>query len=127
MDDPAAYTRLLTDIAGIATPRVMTELLAFADTFTALLSSTEIELNDFIKNTLASNSARTPARKILIPAGTVIAIQSILFELKDRERCNALPTPAMLMGLNNAQVTAMRSQRAQAKHDQAQDRLATLP
>ena len=44
MDNPVAYTRFLTDIAGIVTPRVMTELLAFADTFTALLSSTEIEL-----------------------------------------------------------------------------------
>ena len=105
----------------------MTEILAFADTFTALLLSTEMELNEFIKNALASNSACTAARKILIPAGAVIAIQSILFELKDRERCNALPTPAMLMGLNNAQVTVMRSQRVQAMHDQAQDKLATLP
>ena len=127
MDDPAVYTRFLRGIARITIARVLTEVNSYANTFQALLASTESELNEFVKNTHASNSARTATTKILIPAGSVIVLQSILFELKDRERCNAIPTREMLEGLDNIQVTAMRSQRAQALHDAAQDRLATLP
>ena len=126
MDDPENFMQFLEGIAGITTQRVLNEITTFADTFTALLSSTEIELNEFVRNTHAANSARTAQQKILLPASAVISLQSILFELKDRERCNALPTAVMLAGLNNIQVTAMRSQRAQAMHDAAQDKLATL-
>ena len=127
MDDPNTYQQFLVDVCGITIPCVMNEILTFATTFTELLSSTEVELNDFVRNTHAANSARAANGKILITAGVVISLQSILFELKDRERCNSLPTAPMLMGLNNRQVTTMRSQRAQAMHDAAQDKLATLP
>ena len=127
MDDQDIFTTFLTDVVGITVPRVLTELQAFANTFRALLASTDDELNSFIKNTHSSNSARVANAKILIPAGVVINLQSILFELKDRERCDALPNLEMLSNIDLLQLTVMRSQRALAIHDSVQDRLATLP
>ena len=127
MDDPAIFRAFIENVARITTNLVINEVSSFAPTFSALLASTETELNDFVRNTHAANSARTARTKILIPAGALIVLQSVLFELKDRERCNSIPNAAMLMGLDNLQVTAMRSQRAQAMHDAAQDKLATLP
>jgi hypothetical protein len=127
MDDQETYTTFLTEVVGIAIPRVLTELQTFANTFRALLASTEEELNSFIKNTHSSNSARAIAAKILIPAGVVINLQSVLFELKDRERCGALPNLEMLSSIDVLQLTVMREQRALAIHDSIQDRLATLP
>ena len=127
MDDPVVYSRFLEEICGITLPRVTAEILTFATTFAELLSSTEVELNEFVKNTHSANSARAANAKILVTAGAVISLQSILFELKDRERCNSLPTQVMLMGLNIRQVATLRAQRAQAMHDTAQDKLATLP
>jgi hypothetical protein len=127
MDDPNLFEGFIRTIVGITTPRVLQEILTFANTFRALLASTSKDLDSFIKNTHSSNSARANNAKILIPAGAVVMLQSILFELKDRERCNALPNAVMLAGIDNAQMTAIRAQRSQALHDAAQDKLATLP
>ena len=127
MDDPVLYEQFITTIVGITTPRVLREIITYANTFRALLSSTSKDFDSFIKNTHSSNSARAANAKILIPAGAVIILQSILYELKDRERCHALPNEIMLAGLDQAQITAIRAQRSLALHDAAQDQLATLP
>ena len=65
--------------------------------------------------------------KIIFPAGAVIVLQSLLYELKDRERCNALPSAVMLAGLDPAQMSTLRSQRTQAIYDSTQERIAVLP
>ena len=120
MDDQAVYTAFLTNVAGVTAARARTELLGFANTFRTLMSCTEDELDNFVKDTHSSNSARNANARILIPTRSVIVIKALLFELKDRDRCDALPTPIMLQTLDAAQVAVLRSQRNQALEDEAQ-------
>ena len=120
MDDPVVYLNFITTVAGVTVARARNELLSFADTFRALLSSNENELDRFVKDTHASNSARANNAKILIPTQSVIALKAVLFELKDREKCDALPNLAMLQGLNANQVSQLRARRNQAKQDESQ-------
>ena len=98
----------------------------FADTFEALLATSEKEFNAFVKNTHSSNSARANNAKVLIPTRAIISIKAILFELKDRGRCNALPTPAMLAALDAVQMNELRFQRSQAIQDKEQESQSTL-
>ena len=84
-------------------------------------------VDSFIKNTHSSNSTQAANAKILIPAGVVIILKSILYELKGREHCHVLPNAIMLAGLDPAQITVIRAQRSLALHDAEQDQLATLP
>jgi hypothetical protein len=53
----------LQDVAGITITRVLNEVTTFANMFRALLSSTDMELNEFVKNTHASNSAKNCTTK----------------------------------------------------------------
>ena len=127
MNGPLLFENFVTNIANIGTIRARNELYTFADTFAALLATTDQEISDFVKNTHSTNSARAANARILIPTGSVIVLQAILFELKDRKRCNALPTATMMSSLNAIQVTEMRGQRTQAIHDIEQNKLASLP
>ena len=98
----------------VNTPCVVNELLSFADTFLALLSASEKEFDSFIENTHASNSARETNAKILITSVAINLIKAVLFELKDHERCNALPNQVALNAINEGQIVTMRSSRTQA-------------
>ena len=118
MDDPVVYTNFLTNVAGVTVARARNELLTFANTFRTLLSSNEKELDRFVKDTHASNSARNNNARILIPTQSVIALKAILFELKDRDRCDALPTLAMLQAINANTINQLRARRNQAKQDE---------
>ena len=119
MDDPVLYVNFLTNVAGVTVARAQNELLTFANTFCTLLSSNEKELEKFVKDTHASNSARANNARILIPTRSVIALKAILFELKDHERCDALLTAAMLQALNANQMNQLRARRNQAKQDES--------
>ena len=44
----------------------------------------------------------------------VLGLKKILFELEDRDMCNALPNTAVLRGLDASQVSSMRKLRRQA-------------
>ena len=110
MDDPVLFNTFLTNVAGVNTPRVRNEIIGFAETFRALLASTEQELDTFVKTTHSSNSARANNAWILIPHSAVIILKSLLFELKDRERCDALPIAAMLQNLDQAQMLGLHLQ-----------------
>ena len=104
MNDPAVYTAFLTNVAGVTVSRVRVELLDFANTFETLLSCSEDELDAFVKDTHTSNSARAANSRILIPTRAIIAIKAILFELKERDKCDALPSRAALQGIDVAQI-----------------------
>ena len=104
MNDPAVYTAFLTNVAGVTVPRVRVELSDFANTFQTLLSCSEDELDAFVKDTHSSNSARAANSRILIPTRAIIAIKAMLFELKERDKCDALPTRAALQAIDIAQI-----------------------
>ena len=79
MDDAAIFEAFLTNIGGINAARARNKLLQFAPSFRGLLSTSEKELNNFVKSTHAANSARADNRKILIPTAAVIALKAVLF------------------------------------------------
>ena len=111
MDDAVIFAAFLEKVCGLAVSRARTEVLTLVDTFRALLTTTDDEIDAFVKSTHSSNSARAAQARILIPSGAVLALKAVLFELKDREKCNALPNPQILAALDAQQVTLMRAQR----------------
>ena len=127
MNDPAIYLNFINNVCQVNTPCVVNEVLSFADTFLALLSTNEKEFDNFVKNTHASNSATANNAKILILSVAINSVKAVLFELKDCERCNALPNQIMLNAINAAQIVTMRSNRTQAIEEIKQDSLAGPP
>ena len=85
-------------------PRNRNTLLQFVSTFNQLLSTTDEEIDTFVSTTHSANSGRV-----------IIGLKSILFELKDRAMCRALPNLATLNAITIIQVNALRSDRAEAK------------
>ena len=114
MDDENIYHNFLTGTLQIRPARVVDEITAFADTFRALLSTSEEDIDEFVKTTHSSNSARANNVRILIPTPAIISLKAVLFELKDRQLCNALPDQATLQGMNGVTLRVLRSQRQQA-------------
>lgn len=115
MNDQALFATFLQDHCGLENQAARGEIISFIVSFQALLGTTDEELDTFVKSTHDTNSARHHTQRILIPPGAVIKLKALLFELKDRERCGALPNLQMLQGLNAAQLAIMRTYRAQAK------------
>ena len=72
-------------------------------------------IDEFVKATHSSNSSRAVVARILINPNVTIALKPILFELKDRDICNAFLDVAVLGALNMAQINIMRRQRSDAK------------
>jgi len=88
-----------------------------SDSFTALLSTSDHDIDAFVKSTHSANSART-AQRILIPPAAIITLKAIRFELEDRERCGALPQLATLQALTAVQINYMRIQKTKSAQDQ---------
>ena len=84
MNNANEFTTFLTNTCGLTVPRARNEVITFVDTFDALLSTSEAEIDNFVKNTHASNSARVAAQRILIPSAAVITLKALRFELIDR-------------------------------------------
>ena len=129
MNDTNKFTAFLTNLCGLTVIRARNETNTFIDTFDALLLSTsEEEINNFVKNTHASNSARAAAQRILIPSAAVIVLKALRFELVDREKCRSLPDLAGLQGLDAASISIMRDQRTKSVEKKASfDALSKLP
>ena len=117
MNDPAQFTAFLTNLCGLTVARARNETIAFLDTFEALLSTSEEEIDNFVKNTHAANSARATANKILIPTAAAITLKAVRFELIDREKCGTLPDLAALQGLDAVSINLMRVQRTKSVQD----------
>ena len=120
MDDNNLFEAFLANVAGVTVDRARNEILQFITTFTALLGTSEKEIDNFVKSTHSSNSARAANSRILIPTTAVITLKAILFELKDRQMCDALPTMAMLTAIDAEQVDQLRIQRTQSIQDEIQ-------
>ena len=103
---------------NVNVPRTRNEILGFVNTFSALLATSDEEINEFVKNTHSSNSGRANNARILIPPNVPISFKAILFELNDRQICDALPGQAVLGAIGNAQLNITRRRRADAKQHQ---------
>ena len=114
MNDPAIFQGFVQNTLGVTTPRVRNVIFDFISTFEELLSTTDEEITNFVSTTHSSNSARANNQKILIPSNVAISLQALLFELKDRSLCNALPDAATLSAITALQLRALRRARAAA-------------
>ena len=114
MDDVNIFTEFITNIAGITTAPAIRAITGYINTFSALLSTRDKEIDDFVTNTHRSNSGLTARQKIYISPAAVLSLQAMLFELKDRRNCGALPTADVLQAINAQQIIMLRQARSQA-------------
>ena len=118
MGNPATFNAFLINVAGLIVPRVQNKISGFDYAFCALLSLNEKELDTFVSTMHSSNSVRANNVWIVIPSGAVIILKSLLFELKDRNRCDALPSLVMLQNLDIVQMSVLCAQRNQTIQDE---------
>ena len=71
MNDPAIFLNFLDNILQVRPVRVREEIITFVETFENILSSSDDEIDDFVKEIHASNSARTSNAKLLIGSNVV--------------------------------------------------------
>lgn len=111
MDDDNIFEVFLRDRLGLQNRRVRDAITEFITTFRDLLASTDEDIDTFVKETHSSNSARAANQKVLIPTSAVTSLKSVLFELRDRDKCDALPNAAALTGIDGAQLTLLKNNR----------------
>ena len=126
MNSEEVFTNFLRDVAGLTVARHRNAMSDFVGTFAALLSTRDKEIEDFVTNTHRSNSALAQRDKLYIGPAAVLSIQAMLFELKDRQNCGALPTEPVLRAITREQVILLRQARSQAKDQRDQRNNTTL-
>ena len=114
MNDPNIFNALIQTTLGVAQVRVRQAIYEFVNTYSALLTVADDDIDNFVKMAHAANSGRAAAAKVLIPSSVVVALKAILFELKDRELCASLPDEHVLEGITLDQLRIMRSNRNKA-------------
>eukprot|EP00957_Ditylum_brightwellii_P168478 12824413-Ditylum_brightwellii.AAC.2 len=115
MDDLQIFTNFITNTLGVMQPRVRNQIASFASTFKELLAVTDEDIDTFFKETHLAKNARAAAQRMQIETNILQGLKSVLFELRDRELCDALPDAAMLQDIDAAQLRVMRKNRANAK------------
>ena len=91
------------------------------------LSSSDDEIDAFVTEVYNGNSARASNVKLLIGSNIVLGLKSILFELKDRNACDAFPSAAVLNALDANKVSFKRKFRRRAIISQSLSKDVTLP
>ena len=114
-NDPTLVASFLKNILQVRPVRVREKIITFIETFEDLLSSSDDEIDAFVTGEVHNdNGARASNAKLLIGSNVVLGLKSILFELKNRDVCDALPSVAVLNFLDPSQVSSMRKVRRQA-------------
>ena len=127
INDPAIFANFLENVLQVRPARVRVEIITFIETFEDLLSSSDDEIDTFVKKVHSGNSARASNTKILIGSSAVLGLKSILFELKDRDMCDALPNATTLRGLDVSQFSSMGKLRRRALINQSLRKEISLP
>ena len=127
MDDQNIFRTFLQDVAGLTSATALRAVLSYISTFNALLSTRDKEIEDFVTNTHRSNSGLTARNKIYISPAAVLSLQAMLFELKDRRNCGALPNAEILQSITAPMIVLLRQARSQAKEQRDQRNNTALP
>jgi hypothetical protein len=127
MDDTPTFDAFVQNVLNVAVARARTELIAYIPTFRQLMTISEKDIDEFIKQVHSSNSGRAAAQRIVYMPSLAANLKALSFTLKDRANCNALYDAAGLATLDQAQLTLMKNYRAQALQDKINDESATLP
>ena len=71
MNDPSIFANFLDTVLQVRPLRIKDEFLSFVGTFDDLLSSSDDEINSFVKEVYSGNSARSTGAKTLICSSVV--------------------------------------------------------
>ena len=118
MNDPTVFANFLETVLQVRPTRVREEIVTFVEILKTSLA--HLIIHD-------SNSARVSNAKLLISSNVILGLKSILFELKDRDVCGALPSAMVLNNLDTVQISFMRKLRNQALINQTLRKDVTLP
>ena len=91
------------------------------------MSSSDDEIDAFVKEVHSGNSTRASNTKFLKISSVILGLKSILFELKDRDICDALPNATTLRGLDINQLSSIRKLRKCALINQLLRKEISLP
>ena len=127
MDDPVIILNFLENACNIQLQRVRYEIIELVLSFCTLMTTLEDQIDEFFKNTHRNNSTRANNQRILILSRAVIVLKSIRFEIKDRRTLNSLPNSAQQTGINYHDMAIFCQKISQAKEQEVQQRLVTLP
>ena len=127
MNDPTIFANFLENVLQVRPARVKVEIISFIETFEDLLSSSDDEIDAFVKEVHIGNSTRASNAMLLIGSNVVLGLKSVLFELKNRDACDALPSVAVLNALDANQLSSMRKFRWQAIISKSLRKEVTLP
>ena len=76
MDDFHVFENFLSTQCGLTVNRAKDETVVFVNIFAALLAAHHAEIDDLVKFTQATNSARPANGKIMIPASAIVAFKA---------------------------------------------------
>ena len=127
MNDPTIFANFLENILQVRHARVRDEVITFVETFEDLLSSSDDEIDAFVKEVLSVNSARVTNTRLLITSNVILGLKSVLFELKDRDMCYSIPNATILRGLESNQFSSKRKLRRWALINQSLRKEISLP
>ena len=127
MNDPAIFANFLENVLQVRPARVRVEIITFIESLLDPLSSSDDEIDAFVKEVHSGNSARASNVKLLIGSSVVLGLKNILFELKDRDMCDVLPNATILRGLDVSQLSSMRNLRRRALINQSLRKEISLP
>ena len=105
LKDPVIFVNFLEHFVQVRFARVREKIATYVETFDNVLSSSDDEIDAFIKEVHSSNWAR--ASNALVSFNVVLGLKRILFELKNKEMCDALPSAFVLDNLDNIQISSV--------------------
>ena len=103
------------------------DITSFIETFYDLISLSDNNIDKYLKEAHSSNSARSANTRILLSSNAVMGLKSILSELKDRQRWDALTGATIITLIDAGQVNIMRSLRRSALDDMDSRKDVKLP
>ena len=96
MDDEPTFTVCVQNVLGVTIARACTELVVHIPTFRQLMTISEDDIDNFIKQVHSSNSGHAAAQHIVYMPSLADNLKALSFTLKDRVNCNALHDAAGL-------------------------------
>ena len=81
MDSFPVFENFLSPQCGLTVNRARGKTVKIFNSFTAILATSNVEIDDLVKSTQTTNSDRPANGKILIPASVIVALKDSIFEL----------------------------------------------
>ena len=81
MDSFPVFENFLSTQCGLTVNRARGKTVKIFNSFTAILATSNVEIDNLVKSTHTTNSDRPANGKILIPASEIVVLKSLRFEL----------------------------------------------